>query len=313
MRDSDDQAPLAGARVLVTGARGFLGGNLCARLAAEGAKVTAVSRVEQSDTAAGVQWCRCDVEDFAQAEQLVRHVEPDVIFHLGGRVSAAPDVDFVLPTFHSLLTSTANLLTLATRRACHRVVLVGSLEEPHGEVAEEATPTSPYGAAKWAAGAYGRMFHRLYGCPVVSVRPFMTYGPGQAIDKIIPSTILSLLRGEPPRLSSARRPLDWVYVDDVIEGMVRAATARGVEGTMIDLGSGTAVPGRDVVERLVALIDPSIAPLFGALPDRPAAGVRVANLASACALLGWQPTTSLEAGLRKTIDWYRTHHFEYVR
>ena len=308
-----DAHGLAGARVLVTGARGFLGGNLCPRLVAEGAQVAAVSRADQPNTTAGVRWWRCDPEDFAQAEELVRRVEPDVIFHLGGRVSAAPDLAFVLPTFHSLLTSTANLLTLAARHRCRRVVLVGSLEEPHGEPAEAATPTSPYGAAKWAAGAYARMFYRLYGCPVVSVRPFMTYGPGQAVDKIIPSTILSLLRRESPRLSSARRPLDWIYVDDVIEGMMRAATTRGVEGLMIDLGSGSAIPGRDVVESLVALIDPSITPQFGALPDRPGGDVRVADLDTARALLGWRPTTPLETGLRRTIAWYRAHHVECVR
>lgn len=303
---------LAGARVLVTGARGFLGGNLCPRLVAEGAEVAAVSRTEQPQPTAGVHWWRCEPEYFAQAEELVRRVEPHVIFHLGGRVSAAPDPAFVLPTFHSLLTSTVNLLTLAARHGCRRVVLVGSLEEPHGEPAEGATPTSPYSAAKWAGGAYGRMFHRLYGLPVVSVRPFMTYGPGQAIDKIIPGTILSLLRHEPPRLSSGRRPLDWIYVDDVIEGMVRAATVRGVEGRMIDLGSGTAIPAREVVERLVALIDPTITPQFGALPDRPGGDVRTADLGPASALLGWQPTTPLEPGLRRTIAWYRAHHVECV-
>ena len=302
---------LAGTRVLVTGARGFLGSHLCPRLVAEGAKVAAVSRAEHG-TEPEVQWWRGDFEDVAQAEELIRRVEPEIIFHLGGRVSAAPDLSFVLSTFHSLLTSTVNVLTLAARHSC-RVVLVGSLEEPHGVAAADATPTSPYGAAKWAAGAYGRMFHQLYGCEVIGLRPFMTYGPRQAPDKVIPATILSLLRHEPPKLSSGRRPLDWVYVDDVIDGFIRAATVCGADGRTIDLGSGTAITVREVVQRLVSVIDPSIEPQFGALRDRPDAHVRVADLEPARALLGWRPTTPLEAGLRMTIDWYRALHVECVR
>jgi nucleoside-diphosphate-sugar epimerase len=272
-----------------------------------GAKVTAVSRAAQIAQSAGVSWWQCELEDFTQAEELVREIKPEVIFHLAGRVSAAPDLTLVLPTLHSLLTTTVNLLTLATRYACRRVVLAGSLEEPHGAAAEEATPASPYGAAKWAAGTYGRMFHRLYGCPVVTVRPFMTYGPAQACSKLIPSTILSLLRHESPQLSSGRRPLDWIYVDDVIDGLLRAATAPGAEGQTIDLGSGTAMPAREIVECLVRLIDPSITPRFGAQPDRPDESVRVANLDRAHAILGWGPTTPLEVGLIKTIAWYRAH------
>ena len=108
--------------------------------------------------------------------------------------------------------------------------------------AEAATPTSPYGAAKWAAGAYARMFYGST-APVVSVRPFMTYGPGQAVDKLIPSTILSLLRREPPRLSSARRRARLDLRRRRHRGLLRAATARGVEGRTIDLGSGSAIPG----------------------------------------------------------------------
>jgi nucleoside-diphosphate-sugar epimerase len=302
---------LAGTRVLVTGARGFLGAHLCPRLVAAGAKVAAVSRAEHGPEPDGVQWWRGDFEDFAQANALIGQVEPDIIFHLGGRVSAAPDLSFVLPTFHSLLTSTVNVLTLAARHPC-RVVLVGSLEEPQVVAATDATPTSPYGAAKWAAGAYGRMFHQLYGCEVIGLRPFMTYGPRQAPDKIIPATILSLLRHEPPKLSSGRRPLDWVYVDDVIDGFIRGATAPCADGRTIDLGSGTAIAAREVVQRLVSVIDPSIEPRFGALPDRPDVRVRVADLEPAQVLLGWRPTTPLEEGLRMTIDWYRARHAESV-
>ena len=305
-----DARSLAGTPVLVTGARGFLGTHLCPKLVAAGADVVAVSRGAQRADGDGIRWRQCDLEDFAQAAKLVRDVQPQVIFHLGGKVTAAPDLSLVLPTLHSLLTSSVNLLTLATEHGCRRVVFVASMEEPYGEAAEEVTPASPYSAAKWSASAYARMFHRLYGCPVVTLRLFMGYGPGQARDKVIPSTILSLLRREAPRLSSGSRLLDWIYVEDVIDGLLHAATAHGAEGATIDLGSGTARSVREIVERLVRLMDSSIAPRFGALPDRPGGHVRVASLEQASTLLGWRPSTPLDAGLGKTIEWYRAHQLD---
>jgi nucleoside-diphosphate-sugar epimerase len=81
----------------------------------------------------------------------------------------------VVPAFHSLLGSTLNLLAAVDELGCGRVVLTGSLTEPRSS-GDEVVPSSPYAAAKWASTAYARMFHALYGTPVVIVRPFMAYG-----------------------------------------------------------------------------------------------------------------------------------------
>jgi nucleoside-diphosphate-sugar epimerase len=252
-----------------------------------------------------MRWWQCDTVNAAALRDLVRAVRPDVVFHLGGMVTAAPDLQLVEPTYHSLLTSTLNVLMAATEVGASRVVLSASLEEPTGDSADTLVPTSPYGAAKHAAGVYARMFVRLYATPVVSLRPFMAYGPGQRPSKIVPYTILSLLRGEPPQLSSGDRALDWVYVDDVIDAFVRAAWYPGVEGHTLDLGSGTTVRIRDVVDHVVRLIDPSIVPIFGAAPDRPGAPTRVADVEATAAALDWRATTSLDHGLASTVNWYR--------
>ena len=163
--------------------------------------------------------------------------EPEVIYHLAGSVGASPDRQLVLPTFHSLLLSTINLLSVATELGCRRIILAGSLTEPRPQDAVPV-PSSPYAAAKWAAGGYGQMFHALYETPIVVLIPFMTFGPGQDQTKLIPSVILSALRGESPQLASGRWEADWVYVDDVIEGFLTAAHAPDIDGRTIDLGSG---------------------------------------------------------------------------
>jgi nucleoside-diphosphate-sugar epimerase len=90
---------------------------------------------------------------------------------------------------------------------------------------------SPYAAAKFAASAYGRMFHALYHTPVTILRLFMVYGPGQQdLRKLVPYVTLALLKGEMPRVSSGVREVDRIYVDDVAAGYLAAATATGVEG-----------------------------------------------------------------------------------
>lgn len=149
------------------------------------------------------------------------------------------------------------------------------------------------------------MFHGLYQTPVVILRPFMTYGPGQAMSKLVPSVTLSLLRGEPPKLSSGGLRADWVYIADVIEGFLLAATASGIDGRTIDLGSGNLVSIRNIVRELVAATDTKIKPMFGALPDRPGEQERAANTGTASDLLGWCATTTLNNGLRQTVNWLR--------
>ena len=298
--------PLRKARALVTGASGFLGSHLCRRLLRDGAEVHAVARAPRTgDAGGGLHWWQCDAVDGAAVRDLIARVKPDVVFHFGGMVTAAPDIRLVMPTYHSLLTSTVNILTAVTDAGSGRVVLSASLEEPAGGTADTLVPASPYGAAKLAAGAYARMFVTLYATPIVSLRPFMTYGPGQHCSKIVPSTILSLLRGEAPELSSGDRALDWIYVDDVIEAFVQAAVRPGIEGRTLDLGWGTAVSIRDVVSRLVRLVVPSITPHYGAHPDRPQVPTRVADVETTAAALGWRPVTSLDNGLASTVEAYR--------
>src|SRR5262249_3976919 len=148
--------------------------------------------------------------------------------------------------YHSLLTSTVNVLVMAAETGCGRVVLAGSLTEPVLRTGDES-PMSPYAAAKWAGSTYGRMFHKLYGTPVVVLRPFMAYGPAQAQGKLIPSVIRALLKGEAPKLSSGRVRADWVYIADVVEAFLSSATIPNIEGASFDIGTGRLTSMRTVV------------------------------------------------------------------
>jgi nucleoside-diphosphate-sugar epimerase len=291
---------LDGRRALVTGASGFIGSRLSQRLLEAGASVHAASRSEQ--TGADIRWSTVDIADTDAARTLVADVKPDLIFHLASHVSGSRDLSAIVPTLRANFLSTVNLLLAAAELGCSRFLLAGSLEEPDDE---EPIPVSPYAAAKFAGGAYAKMFHRLHGVPVVLLRIFMVYGPGQKDEtKLVPYVITSLLRGESPGLSNGTRPVDWVYVDDVVEALLAAAQTQSAVGETIDVGSGTLTPVREVVEQIVRLMRPSAGPRFGIVPERPNERIRVADSERTRAVLGWAPDTSLEDGLAATVDWY---------
>jgi UDP-glucose 4-epimerase len=294
---------LTGQRVLVTGARGFLGTHLLRQLGQAGAELHGVSRTPPTSTG-GVQWWGSDLHDRGDIERLFGQVRPHVVYHMGGHVTASPGIEHVVPTFETLLASTVSVLLSSAQARVKRVVLVGSASESTLSGAEP-TPASPYVIAKWAASTYGRMFHSLYGTPVVIVRPVMIYGPGQPPEKLLPTVITALLRGEGPKMSSGLFAPDWVYIDDLTDGLARAGYIPGAEGCSLDLGSGTLTPVREMVGRIVKLVRERRGacpePLIGALPDRPNEAYDPANTGKAFEKLGWRATTSLDDGLRKTI------------
>ncbi|MCF6147975.1 MAG: NAD-dependent epimerase/dehydratase family protein [Candidatus Kuenenia sp.] len=297
----------SGQKVLVTGASGFIGFHLCQSLIRLDAQVYGISRKSKTNFESNIHWCKGDLADLISVRRLLTTIKPDIIFHLASYVSGSRDLKVVLPVFNSNLLSTINILAVSTEIGFRRIILAGSLEEPEtGDF--EAIPASPYAAAKMASSAYARMFHALYQTPVVIARLFMVYGPRQQdLRKLIPYVTLSLLSKQAPKLSSGRRQVDWIYIDDVVSGLLSMAHAPNVEGHTIELGSGTLVTIRNVVKQLVNITESNVKPLFGSIPDRPMEQVRIANTAKTYDEIGWKPMTTLEKGLEYTVNWYRKH------
>jgi UDP-glucose 4-epimerase len=291
--------------VLVTGATGFVGGHLCRLLVDFGARVHGVGRSQiASIDLPGVSYHSGDLADAPFVDSLFSEVRPQCVFHLASHVVGARDLEQVAATLRDGLVATVNVLTAAARHDRPRIVLAGSLEEPETDDGP-LVPSSPYAAAKMAGAAYARMFHALYGLPVVHARIFMVYGPGQLdLRKLIPYTILSLLRGEAPLLSNGERLVDWVYVEDVARGLITLGEKSGIEGQRIDLGTGVLTSVREVVLQVAQLVRPDIMPHFGAVEGRPMEQVRRADADAAQRATGWAPEVALPEGLRRTVDWY---------
>ena len=307
-------------RVLVTGARGFIGSQLCKRLAASGVELHAVSRQPPADAvawwqsiggsmadaaqqAAAIRWWSVDLFDLQATRELIRTVRPDNTYHLASLVTGSRSLEMVLPILQNNFVTAFNLLLATAESSAGRIVLAGSFEEPDDT---DTVPCSPYAAAKGAASAYARMFRALYQTEVVMAKIFMVYGPGQAdLTKLVPYVTTAFLRGEQPRLSSGIRLVDWICVDDVVDGLIACACALGADGRTVDLGSGEVCSIREIVQKLRELIPGAPEPLFGAIADRPLERLAKADVGTSYKLIGWSPSTTLEAGLRRTVDWYR--------
>ncbi|TAJ10887.1 MAG: NAD-dependent epimerase/dehydratase family protein [Nitrospirae bacterium] len=294
-----------GLKVVVTGATGFIGTNLCRALASLGACVTGVSLSGKGrGMHEGISYNALDLRRLDDVKAFLGRHRPSLIVHLAGRTLARREREMVLPTFEANAIGTVHLLLAAAEVSCDRFLLIGSSEAEGAD--RDNGVSSPYAASKHVAEIYGRMFHRLYGLPVIHLRTFLTFGPWQEPPKLIPYVIEQFLRGEAPVLTSGGRRCDVVYVEDVVRGLLKAAVAPAAAlGSCIDLGSGMGVTIRELVMQVASVIGPVADPVFGGLPDRPYEHEAVADLEPAASLLGWRPQWPLEEALRSTVAWHR--------
>ena len=312
-------------KILVTGARGFIGSQLCKRLVVSGVELHAVSRhppvdvvawwqsiggdVSNAPRAASIRWWNVDLVDLQATRELIRTIRPDATYHLASLVTGSRSLDMALPILQNNFLTAFNLLLGTAENRAGRMVLAGSLEEPDNPY---PVPSSPYAAAKGAAAQYARMFGALYQTEVVMTKISMAYGPAQAdVTKLVPYVITALLRGVRAKLSSGLRLVDWIYVDDVVDGLIACAHAPRADGCSVDLGAGEVVSIREIVQQLRELIPGAPEPFFGAVPDRPLELTRKADVATCFGLIGWKPSTTLQAGLQRTVDWYKSHPAEW--
>lgn len=308
---------LRGARVLVTGGSGFIGARLTRRLVEAGADVhvlssavSAVYPVRLVDLRDRITVHGGNLVDRSAMDSVVAAARPRYVFHLGAYTHVLKSWSRVDECVQTNIQGTINLLQ-ALNGDYERFVFT-STSEVYGPIGvpfrEDATvdPASPYSVSKYAAERYCRMFAAGKGWPIVIVRPFNAYGPGQTPDRVIPEIIVRSLRGERLRMTEGRQTREFNFVDDLASGFLAAATTPGIEGDVFNLGSEQEVSMREIAETIVDLLGRPVEPEFGALPDRPNEIWRmVSDSTKAREHLGWDGGRPLRDGLAATIDWYR--------
>ncbi len=316
-------------RCLVTGAGGFIGSHLVEALVRSGQRVRALVHYNSAgrrgqlddlpaDVVAEVDVVAGDVTDPGCVAAAVRGC--DTVFHLAALIGIP--YSYRAPQSYVATNIEGTLAVLEACRAAGVARLVHtSTSEVYGSpesvpIAEthRLKPQSPYAATKAAADLVALSYHASFGLPVVVVRPFNTYGPRQSARAVIPTVITQALDAGCVRLGVTETIRDFLFVEDTARGFVAAATAPGIEGEVIQVGTGTGTPIHAVVAAVGEILGRPL--VVEADPNRlrPAASEvdrLVCDAARARRLLGWSPAVDLATGLRLTIDWIRDHADRY--
>ena len=309
---------LRDASVLVTGGAGFIGSHLVRRLVGEDADVHVLTS-EVSSLYPGrlleikdkITVHEGNVVDRSAMDSVARRVKPQVIFHMAAFTHVGKSWTRVDECIQTNVQGTVSLLQALNDVGYKRFLNFGT-SEIYGDIPapfrEDAivNPISPYAVSKYAAERFCRMFYRSFGWPLVMLRPFNAYGPGQTPDRVIPEIIARAVRGDELAMTQGLQTREFNYVTDLVDGFVRAAVTPGIEGEVINIGCGEDVSMRAIATTILDLMGNPITPKFGALPERPAEIMEMrCDNTKARALLGWEPKHTLQEGLAKTIDWYK--------
>ncbi|MGD8561711.1 MAG: SDR family NAD(P)-dependent oxidoreductase [Desulfarculaceae bacterium] len=316
-----------GKKVLVTGAGGFIGSHLAEALVQKGASVRAMVHynalgswgwLDQSPQSQDMEITSGDIADSAWVDQALAGME--IVFHLASLI--AIPYSYLAPASYvrTNVEGTLNLLQAARRHQAELVVHT-STSEVYGTAVtvpiKEDHPLqgqSPYSASKIAADKMAEAFNLSFGLPVVTVRPFNTFGPRQSARAVIPTIITQCLAGEKLRLGNLHPTRDLNYVANTVDGFLASAAEPQAVGRTINLGSGREISIGDLARLIGGLLDRPLeieqAP-ERLRPDGSEVERLLADNSLARKLLGWEPKVVLEQGLKMTITWIRQNQDKY--
>jgi UDP-glucose 4-epimerase len=306
------------ALYVVTGGAGFIGSHLVEELTRRGERVRVVDSLitghkRNLARVPGVEIVEGDLADFDLAKRGVAGA--DYVLHQAAIPSVPRSIQDPIGANRNNVDATVNVLVAARDAGVKRVVFAGS-SSIYGDALvspkrEDLTPMplSPYALQKLVGEQYMQMFTKLYGLETVSVRYFNVFGPrqdpGSPYSGVISLFITALIAGKPPTIyGDGGQTRDFTYVANVVDGVLKAATAPGASGESINVATGRSISLNQLFATLRTILGVALEPVYA---DPRVGDVRdsLADLSKARRLLGYQPIVSFEEGLRQTVDWYR--------
>jgi nucleoside-diphosphate-sugar epimerase len=299
-------------RILLTGARGFIGAHCLSKLAARGFEIHAVSSrpvAHKTSASVAVTHHQADLLDPCQVNALVDTVRPSHLLHLAWVV--APGEFWSSPLNWQWVNASLTLLRAFGVAGGERAVMIGSCAEydpPDGRCIEGVTPLGSatlYGAAKGALSLMVPAVARQQRVESVAwARIFYLYGPGEAPTRLVPSVVRAILRGEPIACTHGEQVRDFLYIEDVAEALARLLESQ-VEGA-VNVGSGQPTTIRELLSALGKEVGGEELLQFGALPADPTEPhTLVADVKRLRREVGWAPQVGLADGVRRTVHWWR--------
>jgi UDP-glucose 4-epimerase len=300
-------------RFLVTGGAGFLGAALSNRLCRDGHQVRVIDDLSAGDPDRledDVLFTRGDVADRPKLWTLLQDV--DCVYHLAARVLVSESILYPRQYNQVNVGGTVSVMEAMRDAGVRRVVFTSS-GAVYGEQAEQPVreelrpnPQSPYAVSKLAAEYYVRTIGALWGLETVILRIFNAYGPGQRLPPSHPPVVPRFLQqaqqgGSLVIFGGGGQTRDFVYVDDVVDALIAAASASNVDRRIINVGTGQEI----TINRLASLVADVVGEKTEVLRSPAESGgvARLcADIAAARRLLGYEPQVELRQGLRLTLE-----------
>jgi NAD dependent epimerase/dehydratase len=323
-REKKTEMNLAGKRILVTGADGFIGSHLVEALMARGCQVRAfvyynsfnswgwldtlpIEQQRSLDVFAG------DIRDPNGVREAMK--DCDVVFHLAALIAIPFSYHSPDSYVDTNIKGTLNVLQAARQSGAQRV-LVTSTSEVYGTAQyapiDEKHPfqgQSPYSATKIGADRLAESFYRSFETPVITVRPFNTYGPRQSARAVIPTIITQLLSGaDEISLGSVSPTRDFNYVKDTVQGFIALAEADEAVGEEVNIATGTEHSVGEVAQILIDQLNPAariVTQDDRMRPDKSEVFRLIGDNAKIKRFTGWSPQYDITAGLADTVAWFK--------
>ena len=325
----NDSINYSGMKVLVTGAAGFIGSRLVQRLVEAGAHVRAFIRYTSRPEFGNlnplppevfhqVEIVRGDLEDHAAINYAMEGVE--LVFHLGALISIPYSYVHPVETARTNILGTLNVLESC--RQSNAKLIHTSTSEVYGSALrvpiDEEHPLqaqSPYSASKIGADKLVESYYRSFDVQSLTVRPFNTYGPGLSTRAVIPTIITQALTSNQIHLGNLTTKRDFTYLDDTVNGFLKAASIARWDGRVYNLGTGDEVSIGEVAQQIFDYlnINPEIIIDQERLrPEKSEVLRLVSDNTKAKRELGWEPQFGLSEGLAATIEWIKDHLDRYL-
>jgi UDP-glucuronate 4-epimerase len=318
-----------GETVLVTGAAGFIGSNLCQELLAQGFRVVGVDNFDDTYPRAfkeehlvsckehsHFELVELDICDREALLALAKRVTPTYIVHLAAKADTRVAVDEPLPYVDTNITGTLNVFDASREVGVKNIVSASSSSVygndehiPWKETSSADHPISPYGATKRAGELFAYAYHHNFGLNITCLRFFNVYGENNRPGMVPYKWTRALLLGEEIEMSGGgTRKRDYTYIGDIIAG-VTVAMRKPLGYEIINLGNSSPLS----LKELLSVLEQATG-VAGKVKERPSHKASVeetyADISKAKELLGWEPKTSTADGMARLVAWMRAHRLE---